>query len=142
MSEQNVELHRRIHEAFNARDIEALIAYCDPQVEFHSPFAAVGGLTVYGGHGGMRKWHQDLEEAWEGEIWVEPEAYFDLGERTLAYLMLHARGRQSRVETDMQLAQVASWRNRLLVSFESHADRHAALRELGVSEHTLESIDP
>jgi len=142
VSEQNVELHRRIHEAFNARDIEALIAYCDPQVDFHSPFAAVGGLTVYRGHGGMRKWHQDLEEAWEGEIRVEPEAYFDLGEQTLAYLVLHARGRQSRVETDMQLAQVATWRKGLMVSFRSYADRQAALRELSVSQDALEPIAP
>jgi ketosteroid isomerase-like protein len=138
VSEQNVELHRRIHEAFNARDLEALIACCDPQVEFHSPFAAVGGLTVYRGHEGMRKWHQDLEEAWEGEIRVEPEAYFDLGEQTLAYLVLQARGWQSRVETAMHLAQVATWRNGLMVSFKSYPDRQAALRELGVSQDALE----
>jgi hypothetical protein len=33
VSEQNVELHRRLIEAYNARDTEKLIALCDPQIE-------------------------------------------------------------------------------------------------------------
>ena len=45
MSKQNVDFHRRHMEAFNARDIEALIAYSDPDVELHSTFAAVGGAV-------------------------------------------------------------------------------------------------
>jgi ketosteroid isomerase-like protein len=54
MSESKVELLHRFYEAFNARDIEALIACCDPSIEFHSTFAAVGG-GVYHGHDGMRE---------------------------------------------------------------------------------------
>jgi hypothetical protein len=37
VSGQNVELHRRAIEAFNARDIEALIAICDPSVDGTRP---------------------------------------------------------------------------------------------------------
>jgi hypothetical protein len=33
MAERNIELHRRWFEAFNARDIQALIALCDPGTE-------------------------------------------------------------------------------------------------------------
>jgi hypothetical protein len=32
MSPENVELHRRLAETFNAGEIEALITYCDPSV--------------------------------------------------------------------------------------------------------------
>ena len=47
MSERNVELTRRVVEAFNARDIEAIIAYCDPSIEYHSVLAgAVASLAV------------------------------------------------------------------------------------------------
>ena len=42
MSQENVKLHRRLAETFNASEIEAFIAYCDPSVEFHTEFAAVG----------------------------------------------------------------------------------------------------
>jgi hypothetical protein len=74
MSRQNVELMRRIIEAFNARDIEAFIAYCDPGSEFHSLLAGTVGGAVYHGHDGMRSWHQDLGDAWGDEIRTEPEA--------------------------------------------------------------------
>src|SRR2546423_250444 len=43
MPHQNLELFRRTVEAYNARDIEAFIAYHDPDVEFHSTFAGIGG---------------------------------------------------------------------------------------------------
>lgn len=86
MSEQNVELYRRVLEAVNARDMETVIALCDPQIEFHSAFAAVGG-GVYHGHDGMRIFFEELKDAWEGgEIHLDPEAYFDLGEHTLTFL--------------------------------------------------------
>jgi hypothetical protein len=59
MSERNVELYRRLLEAFNARNIEAIIAYVDPSIEFHSTFAAVGA-AVYHRHDGMRSHDPDL----------------------------------------------------------------------------------
>jgi hypothetical protein len=53
MSERDVELYRGFTEAYNARNVEAMIACCDPNVEWHSTFATVGG--VYRGHGGVRR---------------------------------------------------------------------------------------
>ena len=94
MSQENVELHRRCIEAFNARDIEAFIAFCDSSVEWNSTFAAIGG-AIYHGHEGIRKWDREWREVWGDEIRAEPEAYFDLGEHTVAFYMLHGRGAQS-----------------------------------------------
>src|SRR5438046_174594 len=59
MSEQDIELQRRFTEAFNARDVDALIALCDPNIEIHSTFAELG--AVYHGHDGLRRWHRDFE---------------------------------------------------------------------------------
>src|SRR5260370_3924343 len=92
MCERDIELVRRIIDAYNARDVEAYIAYCNPSIEFHSAFASVGG-AVYHGHDGMRKFFRDMQDAWGGVIRIEPEAYFDLGDHTLAFYALHARGR-------------------------------------------------
>jgi ketosteroid isomerase-like protein len=141
MSERNVELTRRAVEAYNARDIEAMVAYFDPRIEFHGAFAAVGG-AVYQGHDGMRRWHRDQEDAWGNEVRVEPEAYFDLGENTLAFYAMRAQGRHSGVETAMPIAAAMRWRDGLLVYWRVYADRKDALRELGVSENDLERIEP
>jgi hypothetical protein len=141
MSNRNVELLRRYVEAFNTRAIEAFIAFCDPQIELHSAVTVPGG-AVYHGHDGVRRWHRDLEDGWGGELQIEPEAYFDLGEDTLAFYVAHARGRQSRAEVAMPNAFVAKWRNDLVVYFKRYLDRQDALRDLGVSADELEPIEP
>jgi SnoaL-like domain len=141
MSERNVALTRGYIEAFNARDIVAVIALCDPSIELRSVFAtAFGG--VYHGHDGMRSWDRDLREAWGDEIRLEPEAYFDLGEQTLTFQVLHARGRHSGAEVTMPGAHVARWRDSLIVYLQSYAHREEALSDLGVSEGELEPIEP
>jgi ketosteroid isomerase-like protein len=132
MSERDVELNRRIVEAFNARDVEAVIALCHPSIELHSVLAAVGG-GVYHGHSGVRSWHRDFEDAWGDEIHLEAEAYFDLGEYTVAFYVYHGRGRQSGAEVSMTSAVAARWRDGLLVYFKAYTDREEALRDLGVS---------
>jgi hypothetical protein len=140
MSEHNVELYRRWFEALNARDIEALIVCCDPRIEAHSTFAALGG--VYRGHEGLRRWHRDLEDAWGDQIGAEPEAYFDLGEHTLVFHTLRGQGKHSGVDVTMPGAAVARWRDDLLVYTKAYIHREDALRDLGVSEDELEPIEP
>ena len=141
LSDQNVELHRRIYEAFSGRDVDALIALCDPSITVESVFSAVSGAT-YNGHDGVRRWQTDLEEAWGDEISVEAETYFDLGEHTLAFDVLHGRGRQSGAQVALPGAAVTRWRHDRCVYFKAYADREEALRDLGVDADALEPIAP
>lgn len=141
MSEENVELLRRLFEAYNARDIEGFIAYCDPGIELETAFAAVGG-EVYSGHDGLRTWHRDVNDVWGGAVHVELEAYFDLGERTLAFYVLHARGKHSGVAVAMPVALVVRWHNGLILHAKAYAHREDALGDIGVSEDQLQPITP
>ena len=141
MSERDVELLRRWIEAFNSRDIEAVIALCDPAIEFRSVFAAVGG-GVYCGHDGMRRWHRDLQEAWGEQIRLQPEAYFDRGEYLLMFFVYHGRGEHSGAEVATPATSVAHWRDGLLTHSTVYLDRAHALHDLGVTEDELEPIAP
>jgi hypothetical protein len=136
-----VELTRGYVKVFNARQLDAFIAYCDPRIEFHSVFEEVGG-AVYHGHDGMRQWHRDFEEVWGKEIRLEPEAYFDLGEQTLAFLVIQGRGQQSGADVAMPYAHVVRWRNDLAVYATSYIRREDALRALGVTQDELEPLAP
>jgi ketosteroid isomerase-like protein len=140
LSEENVELHRRAVWAYNAGDIEGFIGYFDPSIEFHSAVTTPGG-AVYQGHDGIRRWHRDLEDAFGGQLRIEPEQYFDLGEHTLMSYV-DGRGRQSGVEVAMPQAQVATWRDGVTVYSKAYLRIEDALEDLGVSEDTLEPIDP
>jgi ketosteroid isomerase-like protein len=134
MSQENVELHRRTAALFNGRDIEGTIALSDPRIELHALPAPRG--SVYRGHDGLREWHRDLEEAWE-VISVEPWAYFDLGERTAAFNLLHARGRQSGAEVTMHSASVVQWRDGLAIYTKVYPTWEDALTDLGISAEAL-----
>jgi hypothetical protein len=50
---------QRVIDAFNRRDVEAIVALCAPDVEFH-PTQLVGFKQVYHGHDGLRRWMRDL----------------------------------------------------------------------------------
>jgi ketosteroid isomerase-like protein len=141
MSERNVQLMRRFNDAFNARDIDAMLAICDPSIEFHSAFAAVGG-AVYHGHDGLRRWHKDYDDAWGAEIRIASAEYFDLDQQTLTFVVLRGRGRHSRAAVEMAPAQVVRWRDGMMVYLEVYTKREDALRDLGVSEDELERIEP
>jgi ketosteroid isomerase-like protein len=138
----NVRLHRALNAAFNAHDVDAWIALSDPDVEFETRFAPVGGETTYRGHNGIRRFNRSLEEVWGDDIGVEAEQYFDLGERTLAFYRLRGRGQQSDAEVALEATVVARWSNGLCLQWKSYADRQQALRDLGVSEAELEPIAP
>jgi ketosteroid isomerase-like protein len=140
-SERNIQSLRNALRAYNARDIDAFIAYCDPSVEAESAFAEVGG-GVYRGHDGLRSWHRDLQSAWGGEIRLEDESFYDLGERTLSFHVMHGRGEHSGVEVAMPIAVVVDWRDGLMVHWKAYAHREDALRELGLSKDELEPIAP
>jgi ketosteroid isomerase-like protein len=141
MSRENVELVRAFTEAFNARDIEAIIAICDPDIELHSTFAAVGGAT-YHGHDGLRSWHRDFKATWAEEIRSELETFFELGEDTLTFTVLQGRGRHSGAEVALPAAIITRTRAGRIVYIKGYAHREDALRELGVSEDGLEPIAP
>jgi ketosteroid isomerase-like protein len=140
MSERDVELLRRWFDAFNARDLEAMIALYDPSIEFHSAFAVVGG-AVYHRHDGIRQWHTDTEDSWE-QIRLDIEAYFDIGGHIVAFYLYRARGRQSGAVVAMPAAVVTRWRNGLMTYVKVYLDRAEALNDLGVRQEELEPLAP
>jgi hypothetical protein len=46
--DERVPITHAFTDALNRRDIEALVSCCDPSIEFHSTFAAVGGAVYQG----------------------------------------------------------------------------------------------
>jgi SnoaL-like protein len=53
---------RAFIDAFNHRDAEALVALCDPTIDFH-PTPLVGSHRAYRGHDGVREWVTDLRSS-------------------------------------------------------------------------------
>jgi hypothetical protein len=145
MSKRKIEslrrLMRRLDGAWNSRDVEALVAACDPSVELHPALAGLGAAQCHG-HAGVRDWFRDMEDAWGEAFRIEPEAFVDLCERTLGFYTLRGRGRHSGVDVAMPYAAVFGWHDDLVISFKGYRHREDLLGDLGVTEDELEPIAP
>ena len=135
MSDENVEVFKRGADAYNRRDVEALLAELHPQIEWRPllPVLLGGEAAVVRGHEGARQGIQDLEEAF-AELRAEPSEFRDLGERIVAIGQLHGRGKGSGVETDSPIAWVVDFKDGKAVRIWEYADPEEALEAAEASE--------
>jgi ketosteroid isomerase-like protein len=62
MSQENVEIVRRVYDAAARRDVATVLALYDPDVERDVSLHPLGGVTgkrVYRGHEGLRIWFRE-----------------------------------------------------------------------------------
>jgi ketosteroid isomerase-like protein len=126
VSPQDLEIVRRSFEAFNRRDVDGLVALCDPDCEW-LPFRAQLEGMLYRGHEGVRRFLDDMEEDWR-EFTVEPLELHELDERAMAVGRVRALGRGSGVDIDSVAGFIFELRHGKILRVTSHSDPEAALR--------------
>jgi ketosteroid isomerase-like protein len=128
LSQENVEAFKRVADANNRRDVEAMLAELDPDVEWQSAvLGSLGGeATVHRGHEGVREMLRDLYEAFS-EFQVEFSDIRDLGDRIVAIGRWVTRGEESGVETTPPLASVMDFKNGKAIRVRSYLDPNEAL---------------
>jgi ketosteroid isomerase-like protein len=132
MSQENVEVVRRVIEAWNRDDLDAMLAMHHPDLEYVTTGLFPGLDSIYHGHDGFIKYWQDFRDIWE-LITVETYELRDCGERVLNRLTFNARGRDG-LEVRRKVASVATIRDGLIVRQENYGDWTAALKAVGLSE--------
>jgi ketosteroid isomerase-like protein len=131
MSRQNVELVRRLHQAFNQRDTETFLGLLDPDVEWVPMMARLEG-AVYRGRAEVERWLVGLDHDWV-ELRTEPQEFRDLGDVVLILGSWHARARTSDLVLDSEPgAWVARVRDGRVVRQETFTDRAQALDAVGL----------
>ncbi len=133
MSQQNVELHHRIIDAFSRRDLEGFIALSDPKVELVPRSVALEGGEPYRGHDGVRHWWKNLHSVFR-DITLEIDDVRDLGDVTVARVRILGHGLESDVPIEQATWAVASWRDGKAVWWATFESEPEALRSAGQSE--------
>ena len=132
MPQENVEIVRRVFDAFNRRDIAAFLEFLDPDVEW-VPILAVLEGRVYRGHEDIRQWIADLATDWEFfEVYYEELR--DLGDRVMVSGHWRARGRASGVEVENPGTYLYEIKDGKVVSMRTFTDRAEALDAAGLPE--------
>jgi ketosteroid isomerase-like protein len=133
MSQENVEVMRQFHEAFNARDVERCLSLMHPDVEMVPITARMEG-TVYRGHAGVSAFLAGFDDDWEVFVTV-PVEFRDLGDCVMSLGTWDARARASRISLDGHPAAWVAWfRDGKISRQETFTDRAQALEAVGLSE--------
>ena len=136
MSEENVEIVRRVYEAVDRGDAEAVLGLYDPQIVWdfaRSPFRNFLKHDVYRGHDALRSMFRErYEDAWS-TIEDELEELIDAGPHVISVVRSRGRGRSSGVEVEKAHAGVWTIRDGTIVRVE-WMSREEALKAAGLSE--------
>jgi ketosteroid isomerase-like protein len=143
MSEENVEIVRRMLEASDRRDSEAVFATYDPDIEFDMSKLrpAIGSEDVIPdlpehvrGRDALRAALHEWVSAWE-IVDYEHEELIDAGDQVVHFIQQRIRGRTSGIEfTFRPYAQVWTLRAGKITAMKAYADRAEALEAAGLSE--------
>jgi ketosteroid isomerase-like protein len=132
MSQQNVATAKRIYDARNRGDVDAVIEECDPDVQWRPHLAILSGQPIRG-RDEVREYLTSLQEDWES-FRHEPERFMDVGDKVVVFLHAHARGRGSGVDVDVPVAHVLSFEQGRCSEFVSYYDRDEALKSAGLEK--------
>jgi ketosteroid isomerase-like protein len=133
MSQENVEVVRRITRAFNEGDVDALVAELDPNVEWEEQ-SIPGVDPVYHGHEGVRRWAQTLLGPELRSLEVRVDELSEAGDAVIASGRARAEGRSSGVEIEMPLQIVFTFREGQVVRRQVFQRREDALEAVGLRE--------
>jgi ketosteroid isomerase-like protein len=136
MSQENVELIRRITEAIDRSDLEGAVAIANPPPEFEfDPATGVPNVDLLGVQRGPEGLRRVLEPIWSyfDDLHVELHELIDAGDQVFAAATARGRGKHSGVETSMDLWGVWTVRGGRAVRWQGYTDRTAALEAAGLS---------
>jgi ketosteroid isomerase-like protein len=130
VSAQNVQVIRRMVEAFNDRDIDVLAQYMEADADLYPMRAQLEG-KAYRGAEGVREMLADFDQDWEF-VRMDAEEFHDAGDQVVLLGRLQARGRASGVDLDVPMGFVWRLREGKVVYARSFSEQDDALRDAGL----------
>jgi uncharacterized protein len=132
MSQRNVEIVRRVYEAFSSRNFDAIVELGRPDVEWRPYRSDLGGEPLRG-IAAVRGYWESLAADW-GELQVEAEEFREVGNTVLVFVRTSARGRESGAQAEIHAAHVVTLRDGKVWRHRTYIDRNEALEAVGLRE--------
>jgi uncharacterized protein len=133
MSRANVEIVRRVADAWERRDMETVFALYDPAIVWDNSTLPAPSSGSYHGHEQVRQFFQEWLEAFETQD-IRAETFIDAGDRVVVGHRISGRGKTSGAEVEMHRWMVYSVRNGLVARIDVFETNVQALEAAGLSE--------
>ena len=132
MSQENVELNRQFVEAFNRRELDAWLAYLDPEITWyamtHEPEPG-----PFQGHEGVSK----MAARWLdllSDLRIEAKEHIDAGEYLVVPVRICGHAPDSDAEVVGEEVFLNKYRDGKIVEVREYRTREEALEAVGISE--------
>jgi ketosteroid isomerase-like protein len=134
MSEENVEVVRRLYELFERRDLDAAIPeLADPDIELRVPPLYPDIPDVFRGLEGIERWLSIVDDVWS--VWrFEPERYFDAGSTVVVFTLLIAEQVSSGIHLEREVGHLWTVHGGRATSIRVYLNRDEALQAAGLEE--------
>jgi ketosteroid isomerase-like protein len=132
MSQENVEIARRVYAAWNSDDWEPALAFFAEDVVW-TPAREDPDPEPHRGRAGVRRFWAQWEELFDN-INIEAEELIELGDRVVSRLHVTGTGKGSGISVDQRVYQVVEFRSGSIVRVDEFYDRPKALEAAGLSE--------
>jgi len=133
MSQENVELSKRVWNLFVAGDTAGVLNLLDPDIEVREP-PVLPGARVFHGHAGWQEQLDKFEEAFTNFAY-EPLERIDCGDQVISVIHATGTATSSGIPGAMTYAQLETWRDGKVVLLQYFANKDQALEAVGQSEH-------
>jgi ketosteroid isomerase-like protein len=134
MSEENVEIVRRVVEAWNRGDVDAFLSLYEPDCEvvFRPEVPEPG---PFHGHAELKQWVEGFLDAWESHR-VEVVEVMEAGDSIVAVVHMVGRGSGSGVDLDETDAHFFTIREGRIARWQNFNARAEALEAAGMSDQS------
>jgi ketosteroid isomerase-like protein len=134
MSQENAQIALQQIDAFNRRDVEGVVAFASPEVEWEDSMFWTEPVRIYRGRADLREWVEKVLEPWES-IRVRADELAETSDgRVFARLYLTGRGKGSGAVTEQDAWTVLWFANGLCSKRRVFRDCDEALEAAGLSK--------
>jgi ketosteroid isomerase-like protein len=130
MSQENVELVRRLFDVYNERSFAENTELIDPEIEWDFSRAELPDGTSYTGHSEFLSFIEAWGEGFQSEHMAAQEI-IDAGDRVVVVVHHHARGKLSGIEVEQTFAMLWTLRDGRAVRMAIYPTREEALEAAG-----------
>ena len=133
MSQENVEIVKRALDAFNRRDVDAIMELTSSDFTYYPSLVGAVEHRSFSGREGMEQYFEDQRNAWE-DLRALPDEFRDLGDRVLVLGRMEGRGKGSGVPIGSPLGTITDFRDRKMSRVRIYLDPAEASRAAGLDE--------
>ncbi|HWW90798.1 MAG TPA: nuclear transport factor 2 family protein [Solirubrobacteraceae bacterium] len=134
MSRANVEIAKRVIDAFNRRDLDAILECVTRDVEWLPAMPVTFGGAPLRGREGIESYIREVSDTWD-EYHVVGQDLRDLGvDQVLVLSRIEGRGAGSGGLVDAAMGQIFEFRDSKIARVRTYLDHGEALRAAGLAE--------